>query len=96
MSRDNNSIAKMRLEAWEHLSRKDLWSCIYLGEDYLALDELACKMYRALVSMDKEDLAVARHAFSEFYDLKPGQLPSDPYERPPEITQQLKDRGLIP
>ena len=98
MPRPDNTIEKIRLNAWHLMgcASDKLWDPAWGGEDLLALDALACKLYRAIVSKNMEQRAVARHAFEEFYDLGPGQLPSDPYERPPEITQQLKDRGLIP
>lgn len=97
MPRPNNTIQKIRANAWHLLSlyTQGLMNESYAGADLLAMDDLACKLYRAMVTMDKEDLAVARHAFEEFYDLGPGQMPSDPYERPPEITAQLKAQGLI-
>lgn len=88
-------IEQRRLRAWKALGKSKQWSSIWLGEDYLAIDELACKLYRAIVSKDMEKIAVARHAFEEIYDLGPGQMPTDPYERPPEITAQLKAQGLI-
>lgn len=92
----DTQIEKRRLRAWRALGKVGLWNTLWLGEDYLAVDDLLCKLYRAMVSKDMEKIAVARLAVEDFYDLGPGQLPSDPYERPPEITAQLKQLGLIP
>lgn len=91
-----NSIKDKRLRAWWALGKKGQWNTLWLGEDYLEMDELACKLYKAIVSKDMEQIAVARHAFEEVHDLGPGQMPTDPYERPPEITRQLQQQGLIP
>jgi len=88
MPRPDNTIQKMRLEAWRHAGFGDIWNCSWLGEDFLGLDSLCCKLYIGLKN-GGEDAAVARHAFEEFYDVGLDGKFSPPGIRPPEITAKL-------
>ena len=100
-------IKDLRYLAWHFLGleTQGLFNEARAGQAILAYDELCCKMYRALRSVNSEDLAVARHTFEEFYDIGPFDPPPVAGERPPEITAELRakygpiigyDGGLLP
>lgn len=97
MPRPDNTIEKVRSNAWHlmTLSQHKLWNETWAGEDLLMLDNLCCKLYDALRSKDKEKIAVAKHLFEETYDVGADGRYPPPGVRPPEITAQLKNMGLI-
>ena len=95
--RPSNTIEKMRTNAWRHMGKGKIWDCVWLGEDYLAVDDLCVQQYLALKAARKgmkkgkalEQVAAAMHKFEELFDLGAGETPAFS-ERPPEITAELR------
>lgn len=99
--RPNNSIAKIRKNAWHLLSlhQQKLWNECYAGSDLLNFDELCCALYEALKLARKgmkkgkalEAVASAMHKFEEAYDVGADGKYEPPGQRPPEITEMVKE-----
>ena len=87
----------MRKNAWRHMGKGKIWNCVWLGEDYLEMDDLAVRLYLALKAARKgmkkgkvlDEVASAMHKFEEVFDLGAGESPQYA-QRPPEITAQLR------